>query len=237
MGNIAPDCLVCDANKEEKKLELDTSMNEITERDPEKRKKIIQAKTLFNKKLSNMGKFLKSQKMEQILDSINPMVNKVNIPDNILKIKKPNTYEQPLVRFHNGEMYKGYWNTNNQRDGYGISINSDKEIYKGLWNNDQIGDYGAFFDNEGNYYKGKLVNGKGNGKGEIYIFGKMKYEGDFVDDIPNGKGVMINLLDGSEYNGDVVNGKKDGKGILKFKDGTVYEGDFKDDNFNGNGVL
>ena len=39
MGNIAPDCLVCDANKEEKKLELDTSMNEITERDPEKKKK------------------------------------------------------------------------------------------------------------------------------------------------------------------------------------------------------
>ncbi len=236
MGNFA-NCN-CDSNHEERLSELKTTSSiEIQEKDPEKRKTLIKAKQNFDHKLEKMGKFIKNQKIEQILDTINPMVNKIEFPDNIVKTKKPNTYEQPLIRFHNGEIYQGQWNTNNQRDGFGINISPDHEIYKGLWNKDQIGDYGAFFDSEGNYYKGQLVNGKGNGKGEIFIFGKMKYEGDFVDDIPNGKGVMINLLDGSEYSGDIVDGKKDGRGILKFKDGTVYEGDFRDDNFNGNGIL
>jgi hypothetical protein len=181
---------------------------------------------------------LKSQKITDILNSINPIATRISIPDNITNNKKSRTFEEPIIQFHNGDIYKGYWNTNNKRDGFGININSVGEIYMGLWDNDQIGSYGAFFDNEGNYYKGNLVNGKANGEGELVLFNKVKYIGNFfVDDIPNGKGKMINLMDGSEYEGDVVQGKKEGKGILKFKDGTVYEGEFKDDDFNGNGIL
>jgi hypothetical protein len=237
MGNVTTNCNGCDSSKEEVTSELNLIVNGIEEKDPEQRRILIQAKSILENKLSNIGKILKSQEINQILDKINPMVNKVSLPEDIINTRKPKTFEEPIIKFHNGEIYKGYWNINNQRDGYGININPDGEIYKGLWNNDQIGDYGAFFDNEGNYYKGKLINGKGNGQGEIFIFNKMKYIGNFVDDIPNGKGIMINLLDNSEYNGDVIKGKKEGKGILKFKDGTIYEGDFKDDNFNGNGIL
>ena len=237
MGTFATNCNNCDSSKEEINYELSLSDNGIYEKDPEKRRIISLAKSNFEHKLSKMGNFVKNQKIRHILDLVNPMVNTISMPDDILKTKKPNTFEEPIIKFQNGEIYKGSWNTNNQRDGFGININPDGEIYAGLWNNDQIGDFGAFFDNEGNYYKGKLVNGKGYGQGEIYIYNKMKYIGEFVDDIPNGKGQMINLLDGSEYNGDVINGKKEGRGILKFKDGTVYEGEFKDDNFNGIGTL
>ena len=181
---------------------------------------------------------MKSQNIKDILNSINPKAARISMPDNIINNKKPKTFEVPIIQFHNGDIYKGYWNTNNQRDGFGININSIGEIYMGLWDSDKIGNYGAFFDNEGNYYIGNLVNGKANGEGELVVFNKVKYIGNFfVDDIPNGKGKMINLMDGSEYEGDVVQGKKEGKGILKFRDGTIYDGEFKDDVFHGNGIL
>ena len=237
MGNFIENCKGCDSTKEEETEEIKTEINGIYETDPELRNKLIQSKKSFETKLEKKGKFLKSHKIKDILNSINPIVTRITLPDNIINTKKPNTFEEPIIEFQNGEIYKGFWNSNNQRDGFGININPDGEIYIGLWDNDQIGNYGAFFDNEGNYYKGQLVNGKGNGEGELVIFNKVQYIGNFIDDIPNGKGKMINLLDGSEYEGEIVQGKKEGKGILKFKDGTVYEGEFKDDNFNGNGTM
>ena len=238
MGNLAANCNVCASSKEEENVEIINPIKGIDEPDPTIREELIQAKLKLEKKIEKNGKFLKSQKITDILNSINPIATRISIPDNITNNKKSRTFEEPIIQFHNGDIYKGYWNTNNKRDGFGININSVGEIYMGLWDNDQIGSYGAFFDNEGNYYKGNLVNGKANGEGELVLFNKVKYIGNFfVDDIPNGKGKMINLMDGSEYEGDVVQGKKEGKGILKFKDGTVYEGEFKDDDFNGNGIL
>ena len=237
MGNLASNCKSCNSTKDEETEEIKISVNGIDEPDPILREQLIQSKLNFEKKLIKKGKFLKSHKINDILNSINPVVTKISMPDEIINNKKPKTFEEPIIEFQNGEIYKGYWNTNNQRDGFGVNINPEGEIYIGLWNNDQIGDYGAFFDNEGNYYKGKLVNGKGNGEGELVLSNKVKYIGNFIDDIPNGQGKMINLLDGSEYEGDIAQGKKEGRGILKFKDGTIYEGEFKDDNFNGNGVL
>ena len=238
MGNLAANCNVCASSKEEENVEIINPIKGIDEPDPTIREELIQAKLKLEKKIEKNGKFLKSQKITDILNSINPIATRISIPDNITNNKKSRTFEEPIIQFHNGDIYKGYWNTNNKRDGFGININSAGEIYMGLWDNDQIGNYGAFFDNEGNYYKGNLVNGKANGEGELVLFNKVKYIGNFfVDDIPNGKGKMINLMDGSEYEGDVVQGKKEGKGILKFKDGTIYEGEFKDDDFNGNGIL
>ena len=238
MGNLAANCNVCASSKEEENVEIINPIKGIDEPDPTIREELIQAKLKLEKKIEKNGKFLKSQKITDILNSINPIATRISIPDNITNNKKSRTFEEPIIQFHNGDIYKGYWNTNNKRDGFGININSVGEIYMGLWDNDQIGSYGAFFDNEGNYYKGNLVNGKANGEGELVLFNKVKYIGNFfVDDIPNGKGKMINLMDGSEYEGDVVQGKKEGKGILKFKDGTIYEGEFKDDDFNGNGIL
>ena len=238
MGNLAARCKGCDSAKEEENEEITTSINGIEEPDPIIRDELIKAKLTLEKKIEKKGKFLKSQKINDILNSINPMATRISMPVNIMNIKKAKTFEEPIIQFHNGDIYKGYWNTKNQRDGFGININPIGEIYMGIWENDQIGNYGAFFDNEGNYYKGNWVNGKANGEGELVFFNKVKYIGNFfVDDVPNGKGKMISLLDGSEYEGDVVQGKKEGKGILKFKDGTIYEGEFKDDDFHGNGIL
>ena len=110
-------------------------------------------------------------------------------------------------------------------------------IYKGLWKDDKIGDYGLFIDPEGNYFKGSLIDGEANGEGEMLINHKIKYIGDFNNNLPNKKGKLFNLIDKSIYEGDLVEGKKEGKGIIKFNDGTIYEGDFINDKYEGNGKL
>jgi hypothetical protein len=237
MGNLAANCKSCDSTNGEEREEIISPIKGIDESNLGLSRELLMSKSTLEKKLEKLGKILPNQRINDILNSINPMATKVQLPEDIINTKKPNTFEEKIIKFNNGEIYKGSFNANNKRDGFGININPQGEIYIGLWDNDQIGNYGAFFDSEGNYYKGNLVNGKGYGEGELLIFNKAKYIGNFVDDIPNGKGKIINLFDGSEYEGDIVQGKKEGKGILKFTDGTIYEGDFKDDNFNGNGVL
>ena len=237
MGAQMVNCNSCVPGNKEMEFEINHDNYGINEQDPIKFQMTYRAKKIFDQKLSYYGNYIKDKKIRQIIEEINPMVNHITIPDNIINTHRENTFLEPAILFHNGEIYQGRWNIYSKRDGFGINISPNGEIYIGLWNNDNIGEYGAFFDNEGNYYKGNLINGKGNGQGEMVIFNKIKYVGDFVDDIPNGKGTLENFLDGSIYEGDMVNGKKQGKGKIQFKDGTVYEGDFKDDQFNGNGCI
>ena len=106
MGNLASNCKGCDSAKEEENEEIKI-VKEIDEPDPI----IMKSKLSFEKKLEKNGKFLKSQKINDILNSINPIVTSVNLPENIMNTKKSHTFEEPIVQFHNGEIYKGYWNS------------------------------------------------------------------------------------------------------------------------------
>ena len=77
------------------------------------------------------------------------------------------------------------WNLQGEKEGYGISIDNEKNVYKELWKNNNYGDYGYFIHDNGNYYKGNLNNGKAKGKSEIFINNKLKYIGDFDKELPN----------------------------------------------------
>ena len=183
------------------------------------------------------GDFIVNRKIDEIIDEANPYVKEIDLPENIVKMEEPNCFFAPAIRFNTGEIYKGSWNSSNQRHGYGISISPDGDVYKGLWDEDKIGNYGLFVDMDGNYYKGELNDGISDGTGEIVVKNKYKYKGTFKDDLPNGKGCLENYEDNSKYNGEILNGKKEGKGILEYKDGTIYDGDFKNDQYDGLGVL
>ena len=54
MGNLATNCNNCDSSKEEGKSELKLIVNGIEEKDPEQRRILIQAKSTFENKLSNI---------------------------------------------------------------------------------------------------------------------------------------------------------------------------------------
>jgi len=199
----------------------------------------IVAKNLFETKLKKNKEIsiITNNNISKIISQYNIPADKIEIPEEIKKSKPENGFQTELIKFNNGDTFQGYYNENHKRDGYGIYMKKNGFIYKGLWKDDKIGDYGLFIDPEGNYFKGSLINGEANGEGEILINHKIKYIGDFNNNIPNKKGKLFNLIDKSIYEGDLVEGKKEGKGIIKFNDGTIYEGDFINDKYEGNGKL
>ena len=194
-------------------------------------------KNNFENVVKYCGEIIEDKTIEQILEEINPLANKISLPDHIVNYSEPNCSIYPPIKFTNGEIYKGSWNLNNQRHGYGINISQDKNIFKGLWKEDKVSFYGLFLDFEGNYYMGELKDGKSNGKGEMVIKGKSKYVGSFENDYPNGNGILENYDNGTKYTGEILNGVKNGKGVLEYKDGTIYDGNFKNDVYEGFGVI
>ena len=196
-----------------------------------------QIKQNFENSMKNQAEFITDKDFEEILEKTNDYLIDIDFPKEIEETQEQNSFIPPPIKFNNGQIYKGSWNIKNQRHGFGINISPDGLIYKGLWNNDKIGNYGLFLEKTGNYVKGELKDGKLEGKGEMEIKGKFKYIGDFKNDKPNGKGILKDDEKGFEYNGEIVNGIKEGKGSLKFIDGIKYEGDFKNDVYDGIGVL
>jgi len=195
------------------------------------------AKTTLESSIKEKGGFFQKSTIGEILEQLNPVANKIILPNEIINNNNLLSIKEPMIKFPDGEIYEGGWNLKNQRNGYGISVNKEGNVFKGLWENDNFGKYGAFIENNGNYYIGELENGKAKGKGEMYINNKMKYKGEFNDDLPCGEGILENYKDNSIYNGNVLNGVKEGYGELKFEDGTIYKGEFKNDKFNGKGKI
>ena len=198
---------------------------------------LTKAKISLESSIKQKGGTFQKGNISKILEEINPSASKINIPKEIINNSNILSIQEPMIKFADGEIYEGGWNLKNQRNGYGISINRDGNVFKGLWENDNFGNFGAFIDNNGNYYIGELENGKAKGKGEMFINNKMKYKGEFSDDLPYGEGVLENCKDNSVYNGKIINRVKDGYGELKFEDGTVYKGEFKEDKFEGKGKI
>lgn len=197
----------------------------------------IKIKNTFENILQKHGEFILNTTITDILNQTNPLANKIKLKPNIENLLKENCFIAPPIKFHSGEIYQGSWNINNQREGFGINITPEGNVYKGLWENDKVGKYGFFIDISGNYYLGDLEDGKSEGKGEMLMVNKMKYIGNFSNDLPNGEGKIENYEDNSVYIGEVVNGVKEGKGILIYEDGVKYSGMFKGDKFEGKGVL
>ena len=150
------------------------------------------------------GDFITDRTIEQILEETNPLSIKISLPEKIEKYLEPNCFISPPIKFNNGEIYKGSWNLNNQRHGFGIGISPEGNIFKGLWKEDKVGDYGLFLDAEGNYYKGELKEGKSDGNGEMVVKDKYKYIGTFLNDFPNGRGQLENYENNTTYEGEIL---------------------------------
>jgi hypothetical protein len=192
---------------------------------------LYKARTTLESSIKQKGGYFQNENIDEILEQLNPTASKITLPTEIVNDTSLFSIKEPMIKFADGEIYEGGWNLKNQRNGYGISINKEGNVFKGLWENDNFGKYGAFIENNGNYYIGELENGKAKGNGEMLINNKMKYKGEFNDDLPYGKGILENYRDNSIYSGNVINGVKEGYGELKFEDGTIYKGEFKDDKY------
>ena len=190
--------------------------------------------------IKEQAEIISEDDFETILQSNFPNLNRIVYPEGNSPSSFPpkNIFSFDPIKFPSGEIYKGSWDSNKKRQGFGISISADgNTLYKGNWESDKIGDFGLFLEKKGNYYLGQIKEGKFEGKGELNIEGISKYNGEFKNDLPEGKGIFEDYENNYKYDGDWSLGKKNGRGVLEFADGTKYEGDFKNDLYDGNGII
>ena len=191
----------------------------------------------FTKKIKKQAELISETDFEKILSNLYPSLNNIPFPEQKLNYQNNNFWFSSAIKFPNNEIFKGNFNSKNQRDGLGISISPDGTLFKGNWNCNKIGNFGLFLERTGDYYIGELKDGKFEGKGELEIIGISKYKGEFKNDLMNGKGILNDYENGYIYEGEFLEGKKNGKGVLEYIDGTKYEGEFKDDLYNGYGSI
>ena len=188
-----------------------------------------------------LNKFLESSGYEKIYEE--EFLS--NIPDDYINYsneqpfilpqelkEKENLIEMEPIKFKNGNIYKGKWNSENQMEGQGkYLIKADNVYTEGYWENGEL-KYGRIFLPEKNIYEGFINDSKYNGNGKL-IFPDATYEGIFSKgEFKKGKMTWNN---GYEYDGEFNGFCLNGKGKLTGPDNEIYEGDFNNNLFHGKG--
>ena len=145
------------------------------------------------------------------------------------------TFEREGYLFkRDNSIYKGSWNYNGKKHGFGIYIDNNGNKYIGFWENDCFEHRGRLTDVNGSIYEGMWHKGKAHGNGVLYMKNGYKYEGTWVNDYQEGKGVE-KYSDDSYYEGEFVKGHKHGQGKYVWSDGSEYVGTFVQGNIQGKG--
>ena len=177
---------------------------------------------------------------------------KYNLLDKLFNIfKEKESYNNKInvyIKYNNGDIYIGEWDDENQRNGRGIQIFINNNIYYGYWEKDKMKGIGKvikltqkiedfdiiFNENILPFYYGEWNNNLEDGKGEEVWKDNSLYRGEYKEGFKEGKGLLI-LKDGTKYEGEFHQSKIEGKGIIKYKDGRIYEGNWKNNKMNGQG--
>jgi hypothetical protein len=181
---------------------------------------------LFNSKLNETVLLIYNNKSFNDLKNITP-VRKLH--------QKLDYIEKGPVELHTGIFYKGEWNTNLKRNGYGVLIHTDGSRFEGFWENDNIHGFGRYIYVNGDIYEGYWAKSKAEGKGTLLKLNGTNYNGDWKEDFQDGFGEEI--FEGGKYVGEFSKGMKCGKGKLYFSNETYYEGEFSNNTFNGRGEI
>lgn len=99
-------------------------------------------------------------------------------------------------KYPDGSEYRGEWNFDGQRHGFGILLLNDGTKYIGEFEHGLCHGLGVMTFADGSKFEGEFFQGKYNGLGVFTRCDSMKYEGEFKE------------------------GKVCGKGLLTFTDGT-----------------
>ena len=181
-------CNICKSSSELGEIETNNNYNNM------KAKKKFESKI----KKENKAALIKNNTIANIMTQYNKASTKftnIELPAEIISTKPKNGFETELIKFDNGDTYQGCYNINNEKEGFGSYVKKNGFIFKGLWRDDQIGDYSLFIDPNGNYFKGNLIDGAANGEGELMIKEKFKYIGNFNNNIPMKKeNYLISLI-------------------------------------------
>lgn len=101
------------------------------------------------------------------------------------------TYQYP-----DGSVYKGEWNNQGQREGYGVMKFTDDSKYLGMFRAGLSDGHGSMIFSDNSRYDGEFRQGKFNGYGVFIRCDCMKFEGEFRDGSIFGLG-LVTFADGS----------------------------------------
>ena len=87
-----------------------------------------------------------------------------NLIDENKKIGRP-----ALLFKKNNELYKGMWNINGDKEGFGIFLDKEGNKYIGGWKEYKFNGYGRLLSMNGDYYEGEWMYGIIQGNGNYYI--------------------------------------------------------------------
>ena len=190
---------------------------------------------LFDSNISKYASIIKedqSSQNEPLSQYINDIIKQTEknlipfVPSNSELSKYHYTFERDGYLFNkDNSIYKGCWNYNGKKHGFGTFIDSEGNKYIGFWENDLFENRGRLTDINGSVFEGLWHQGKANGGGILTMKNGYRYEGLWVNDYQEGKGVE-KYSDGSHYEGDFQKGLKHGQGKYTWNDGSEYVGSF-----------
>ena len=194
----------------------------------------------FDSNIINFAKIIPNDNNNELNSYINDTVKQVEeslipfVPSNIELSKYHHIFDRDAYLFtDSNSIYKGSWNYNGKKHGFGTFIDNIGNKYIGFWENDKFSNRGRLIDKEGNCFEGIWKEGKANGTGVLTMMNGYRYEGNWENDYQQGKGVE--KFDGSKYEGTYSKGKKEGRGEYTWEDGSRYIGGFENGQINGEG--
>lgn len=99
-------------------------------------------------------------------------------------------------KYPDGSEYKGEWNNDGQRHGFGVLLLNDGTKYIGEFEFGLCHGLGVMSFADGSRFEGEFNQGKYHGCGIFVRCDRMKFEGEFQDGKVSGKG-LLTFTDGS----------------------------------------
>ena len=231
---------------------IKTEINNIFEpkKNPEKNSQLVIIEKIksnfinnFKIKIQEFADFISEEQFNEIDN--NPIIKKLqeNLTKNFFETKNDTNNKlnkeyfelEPLQFKKDKSIYKGSWNLQGKKEGFGILIDSQGNKYIGEWKNDQFHGKGQLLSINGDFYEGDFIFGEIEGNGIFYSSKNgYNYNGEFNHNKFHGKGVLI-YDDETSYEGNFSEGYMNGEGNILFQDGSYYIGNFEKNNYNGKG--
>lgn len=114
----------------------------------------------FDANLNSIGYYIEENEFDNSIDKnvkeIEKILGPLSFKEEDYKQKYKTVFKKPPIKFQDeGSIYKGEWNIQGKKHGYGILVTKEGSKYEGFWKNDQLDGVGRFIEKRGNYYDGK----------------------------------------------------------------------------------
>jgi hypothetical protein len=202
-------------------------------------KKLSEIHAKINLELYKLGNYIPNSEFNNkihpnIWETLKTLKNFVPTQEEIYQNKL--NFNKPPFVLKDGTIYKGQWNVDIKRNGFGQLITHEGSLYMGFFSDDRMCGRGRLVDKDGQVYEGSFNNDSSNVYGNLVKPDGTKYIGQWKNGKQEGEGTEYYSGGISNYQGQFKNGEKNGHGTVIWPDKSKYTGQFKNNNIHGVGT-